>query len=63
MHHEGILYCDNTSLRTITFVVDQEFSKDYDFKVVMVQNGDEVNVPDIYLYNDDAYLKTHEQNQ
>ena len=62
-HHEGILYCDNTCLRTITFVVDQELSKDYDFKVVMVQNSVEVNVPDIYLYNNDAYLKTHEQNQ
>ena len=49
-HHEGILYCDNTCLRTITFVVDQEFSKDYNLKVVGVQGGVELNVPiSIYM--------------
>ena len=65
VYDEGIVYCNNTCLRTLNLYVDQIFSEDYDLKVSRIEDDfeREVIVPAYYIYDDNRHLKTYEMNQ
>ena len=53
MYPQGISYCAESCYRTVTFMVDQSSSNDYDLRVTRQTDGEEAIVPFTYKYDDD----------
>ena len=61
-YSDGISYCANNCYRTVSFMVEQSTTTEFDLRITRITDGKKTMVPFTYKYDDDEQRKHLETN-
>ena len=62
MYPQGISYCADSCYRTVSFMVDQSISEEFDLQITRQTDGETAILPSTYKYDDDIHTKHYSES-